>query len=159
MTRWDPDVLARVQELIDASLASAGPVQRSFYGKPERRLPAEELLRTWNSIYMCAVASYGATGWPHLAAVKLEFDERAQLSMLLYLDGMRERDLRARPRLALQKHRDDGTVITCYARAGTPSTEPVTDKRGRRHVQVPLTPVRLYGMGPYVSGPLAARGS
>jgi hypothetical protein len=157
VTTWEPAVLARIQGLLDDSLRTAGEVQRSFFGKPERRLDAKAFLQTWNGIYMCAAASAGATDWPHLAGIKLEFDAAAELPMLLYLDGARERDLRTNPRLALQKHHDDGTVLTVYARATFPAgPEPVVDRRGRRHVQVRLRPVRIYGMGPYVQGPLAA---
>jgi hypothetical protein len=152
---WDPAGLDRVQKILDASLDRAGPVQTSFFAKPDRTLRARDFVETWNAIYMCAVASYGSSGWPHLAAVKLQFDRLASLTMFLYLDTVRDRDLKHVPRLALQKHRDDGTVLTCYARAAAPATEPVTDARGRRHVLVPLEPVRMYGIGPYVSGPLA----
>ncbi|MBQ1026074.1 hypothetical protein [Micromonospora sp. C95] len=156
---WDPDGLARVQRILDASLDRAGQVQRSFFGKPGRVLPARDFLETWNSIYMCAVATYGSSRWPHLAAVKLQFDRSASLNMFLYLDTVRERDLQTSPRLALQKQRDDGTVLTCYARAGARATAPITDARGRSHVVLPLEPVRMYGIGPYVSGPLAAASS
>jgi hypothetical protein len=153
VTSWDDGVIARVQHLLDRSLERAGVVQRSFFGKPERRLAAKEFLSTWNSIYMCAVATAGATGWPHLAAIRLEFDTQAVLPMLLYLGTARERDLRERPNVALQKQDDNGTVLTCYARAQFTGVVCEPDTRGRTHTRVLLTPVRLYGIGRYVSGP------
>ena len=157
MTGWDEAVLSEVQDLLDASLASAGPVQASFFGKPERRMDALTFLTTWNSVYMCAVATAGSTPWPHIAAVKLEFDAHARLEMLLYEGSVRRRDLEEAPRLALQKHRDDGTIMTCYARLGAPTSEPTTDARGRSSTRFRLDLTRMYGIGPYVSGPLAGR--
>jgi len=154
---WSDEVLDRIQRLLDTSLATAGEVQRSFFGKPERRLAATEFLATWNSIYMCAAATTGPSGWPHVAAIKLEFDAAGRLPMLVYLGGARERDLRHNPRIGLQKHSDDGTVLTVYGRATFSDQEPVVDKRGRQHVQVLVRPVRAYAIGPYVTGPLAGR--
>ena len=49
------------------------------------------LLRTWNEIYMCAAATAGPAGWPHIASIRLEFDERAEFSMFLYTGTARER--------------------------------------------------------------------
>jgi Pyridoxamine 5'-phosphate oxidase len=157
MTCWDHEVVARVQGLLDSSLAAAGEVQRSFFGKPERRLAASEFLATWNSIYMCAATTAGESGWPHVAAIKLEFDADANLPMLVYLGGARERDLRHNPRVGLQKHKDDGTVMTVYGLAAITDEMPVTDQRGRRHIRVLIRPVRAYAIGPYVTGPLASR--
>lgn len=158
VTSWSEQVVREVQALLDDSLAAAGEVQRSFYGKPERRLSAADFLAAWNSIYMCAASTSGSGQWPHTAAIRLEFDASGRLPMLLYRGGSRERDLLANPRTALQKHRDDGTVLVVYATAQPSGAEPVVDHRGRGHVQVLLTPVRLYGMGPYVSGPLSESG-
>jgi hypothetical protein len=93
-----------------------------------------------------------------VAAIKLEFDPDANLPMLVYLGGARERDLRHNPRVALQKHKDDGTVLTVYGRATFTDQAPVTDARDRRHIQVLVRPVRAYAIGPYVTGPLAKRG-
>nr|BAO20194.1 putative MmgE/PrpD family protein [Sphaerisporangium sp. SANK 60911] len=154
-TSWTRETLDRIQEIMDASLRTAGTVQRSFFGKEERRLDAQAFLRTWNGIYMCAAATQGSGPWPHLAGIKLEFDAEGELSMLLYQGGAREADLRANPRTVLQKQDDDGTVLTVYARAEVPDDEPVIDRRGRAHIQVRLVPVRIYAMGPYVSGPLS----
>jgi len=155
MTSWDDTVIERVQRLLDSSLASAGDVQRSFFGKPERRLAAAEFLATWNSIYMCAATTAGDSGWPHVASIKLEFDADANLPMLVYLGGARERDLRRGGKVGLHKHKDDGTVMTVYGLAALGDDEPVTDKRGRRHIRMLVRPVRAYAIGPYVTGPLA----
>jgi hypothetical protein len=157
MTSWDAEVVDRVQRLLDSSLTAAGEVQRSFFGKPERRLSAAEFLATWNSIYMCAATTAGDSGWPHVAAIKLEFDADANLPMLVYLGGAREGDLRRSPRVGLQKHKDDGTVMTVYGRVAFGDDEPVTDQRGRRHICVLVRPVRAYAIGPYVTGPLASQ--
>jgi len=154
---WDPEVVARVQRLLDSSLAAAGEVQRSFFGKPERRLAAAEFLQRWNSVYMCAATTAGESGWPHVAAIKCEFNADANLPMLVYLGGARERDLRHNPRVGLHKHNDDGTVMTVYGRADFTDQVPVTDKRGRQHIRVLVRPVRAYAIGPYVTGPLASR--
>lgn len=152
---WSNAALERIQDLLDRSLEGAGAVQSSFYGKPERRLHAAEFLTTWNSIYMCAVASHGTTQWPHVASIKLLFDDDAELVTLVYEGSVRHRDLQASPRMALQKHRDDGTMLTCYAQVRDVLSEPTVDARGRSSVRVALTPVRLFGIGPYVTGPLA----
>jgi hypothetical protein len=157
MMAWRGEVVDRIQRLLDESLAAAGEVQRSFFGKPERRLAAATFLSTWNSIYMCAAATTGPSGWPHVAAVKLEFDADAYLPMLVYLGGARERDLRHNPRVGLQKQSDDGTALTVYGRTAFTDVEPVVDQRGRQHVRVLVRPVRAYAIGPYVSGPLARR--
>ncbi|HZM80381.1 MAG TPA: hypothetical protein VFC19_31990 [Candidatus Limnocylindrales bacterium] len=157
VSTWSDEVLKGFEGLLERSLAAAGEVQRTFYGKPERRLTAAAFLSTWNSIYMCAATTCGPSMWPHVAGIKLEFDAEANLPMLVYLGGARERDLRANPRVALQKHRDDGVVMVVYGRARWLPGEPSIDKRERRHAQVLVTPVRAFGMGPYVEGPLAAR--
>jgi hypothetical protein len=107
---------------------------------------------------MCAAATSGSGRWPHLAGVRLEFNAEAELHMLLYQGGPRERDLRDNPRVALQKQDDDGTVLTVYASAKFDDEEAAIDRRGRSHVQVRLMPLRLYGMGPYVSGPFSNTG-
>jgi hypothetical protein len=151
---WTPETLQRVQQLLESSIETAGAVQRSFFGKPERRLDAETFLSTWNRIYMCAAATQGSTEWPHLAGIKCEFDVNGELSMLVYRGGARDADLSANPRVVLQKHHDDGTILTIYARVSAADDAPVTDKRGRQHILMRLIPVRIYGMGPYVSVPI-----
>ena len=152
---WPDPVTAELGSLLDRSLETSDPVQRSFFDKPDRRLDAASFLDRWNSIYMCSVASYGSREWPHLGAIKLPFGDDGSLVMLLYRGSVRERDLVVNPRVALQKHHDDGTVLTIYARTLPSDGTTLVDGKGRAHTHVRLQPVRAYGVGPYTSGPLA----
>jgi hypothetical protein len=143
----------RIQRILDRSVELSGPVQRSFFGKPERRLAAVDFLTRWNSIYMCSIATSGTSSFPHLAAIRLEFDVDGRLPMLIYAESVRARDLRANPRVAVQKQVDDGTILTCYARAEFLDVELEIDARGRSSTRLMLHPTRLFGIGPYVSVP------
>ena len=156
-TTFDDPLVARIQEILDRTLASAGPLQASFFGKPERRLHAHAFLSTWNSIYMCAVATTSEGGTAHLAALPVWFEADGTLRMLLYTESVRAGDLATRPRVALQKQQDDGVVLTVYGTTRIVPGTDGTDPRGRNHVVLEIDISRIYALGPYVSGPFAKK--
>lgn len=151
MTDWTPEALARIQELLDRSAATATPVVGRVFARDEWRLDARTFLDTWNGVFTASCASATADGRPHLAALGAQFDAAGRLTMRMYEGSVRQKDFAGNPRVVLQKLGPEGTVMTVY---GTPRVVPdsympnqtTPGTPGSHEVEVAIT--RVYAMRP-----------
>ncbi|MCS6801599.1 MAG: pyridoxamine 5'-phosphate oxidase family protein [Dehalococcoidia bacterium] len=142
----DPAFVQRIQELLDRSAATATPEVGRTFARPDWRLDAQTFLDLWHQQRACTVASVGPKGQPHLAMVHADFQPDGRLTMRMFTNSVRAKDLRTNNRVALQKHLD-GAVMTIYGRARpVPGTE--ASRNGIESIEVEIEPTRIYAMKP-----------
>jgi hypothetical protein len=148
---WDAAVVDGLQAILDRSAQSATPVVGRVFAREDWRLDAAGLLERWNGPGTVSVASVSASGQPHLAAVGARFQPDGRLTMRMYEGSIRQKDVAANPRIALQKALPDGTVMTVYGTANVVAdsyqpnqTTPGT--AGSHEVEIGIT--RIYAMQP-----------
>jgi len=143
---WAADVLARVQDLLDRSAATATPEVGRVFARDDWRFDAAGFLAMWAAQRWCTVASVGAKGQPHIAVVHADFQPDGRLTMRMFTGAVRARDIVANPRVALSKNLD-GAVAMVYGRARVvPGTEAV--RREAETVEVEIDVTRIYAMKP-----------
>ncbi len=106
-----------LQEIIDSSLASAGPAVKATFDRDERRMSEEELRTFWSETRMFAVSTVGANGAPHIAPVHVAMQDDGSLEMAIFDDSVRLKDLRRDPRIAITSWAPDGRIAIVYGRA------------------------------------------
>jgi len=141
-----PEFLARIQDLLDASAASATPEVGRVFARESWRFSADDFLEMWAAQRICTVASVGAKGQPHIAVVQADFQEDGRLTMRMFTGAVRARDIAANSRVALSKNLD-GAVAMIYGRAcPVPGTEAV--RQGAETIEVVIDVTRIYAMKP-----------
>ncbi|PFG73504.1 pyridoxamine 5'-phosphate oxidase family protein [Tepidiforma thermophila] len=144
---WPPEVVARIQEILDRTAATAGPEVARVFARPDWRLSAAEFLAMWTAQRWCTVASVGPNGQPHIAIVHADFQPDGRLTMRMFTGSVRARDIAQNPRVALAKHLDDGAVAMVYGTARpVPGTEAV--RHESETVEVEIAVRRIYAMRP-----------
>lgn len=147
---FQPELVERIQGILDRSANTATPVVGTTFARPDRRHSAETFLETWNRVRMCTVASAGRNGAPHIAVVHAAFGEDGRLTMRMFENSVRQKDFRVNPRVALSKYDDDGSVMMVY---GTPREVPDTQRPSRNAegtgtIEVEIDITRIYAMSP-----------
>jgi len=113
-------------------------------------MTAAELVDFWSRIRLVAMATVGNAGQPHIAPVHATL-RGGELSVLVYEDAMRRRDLASNPRVAFTAWDGDGAVAILYGRArelegSLQSARPAQSGRERRVVEIIVELRRVYAM-------------
>src|SRR3989442_15994367 len=142
--------LQALQALIDRSTRTATPAVADSVAYPERQMTAAEFGEFWGSVRLVAMATVGAGGRPHVAPVHAAL-AGAKLSLVIYENTVRRRDIAANPGVAFTTWRADGAAAIVYGRARElPGTErearPGRSGRPRRVVEVAVELTRIYAM-------------
>ena len=139
-----------LQQILDDSLATAGPAVKATFDKDERRLSAEDLRAFWAETRMFAVSTVGAAGEPHIAPVHVSLGDDDALEMAIFEDSVRLKDLRRDPRIAITSWAPDGRIVIVYGRATeTPdSRREAGQGSGRFIVMMRIEIDRAYAMRP-----------
>jgi len=145
----EPD-LAALQAIIDRSTRTASPAVADSVAYPERQMTAAEFVEFWGSVRLVAMATVGAGGRPHVAPVHAAL-AGAKLSLVIYENTVRRRDIAANPRVAFTTWRADGAVAIVYGRArevpgSVRDTRPGRSGQPRRVVGVEVELTRIYAM-------------
>lgn len=141
-----PAVLARIQEILDRSAATATPEVARVFARPDWRLDAAAFLQLWAAQRWCTVASVGPAGQPHIAVIHAGFQPDGRLTMRMFTGSVRARDIAANPRVALSKNLD-GAVAMVYGRARVvPGSEALRGDSETVEVEIDVT--RIYAMKP-----------
>jgi uncharacterized pyridoxamine 5'-phosphate oxidase family protein len=112
MVRETEEDVHRLQELIERSFDRAGPHLRSIF-RPERRLSALELVRTFTGPRQVAVATVSGRGEPRVAPVDAVL-LRGRFHFGTSLAAARIRHLRARPSLSLTYFESDVLAVIVH---------------------------------------------
>ncbi len=152
---WPPEVLARLQHLLDRSRAAAGPAVRDTFDHSDRRMTAAEFVTFWNGTRMKAMATVGNSGKPHIAPVHAEF-VNGHLRSTIYENAVRRRDLRDNADVALTTWGPSGATAIVYGRARElpntrRETRPGATGTQRSTVALDIEVRRIYAMGGRVS--------
>jgi hypothetical protein len=105
-----------LQELLDRTVARAGPAMKQTFGRDSTRLSAEAFREFWNTTRMFAVSTRGENGSPHIAPVHVQLREDDDLEMAIFEDSVRLKDLRSDPSIAITSWGEGGTVAIVYGR-------------------------------------------
>jgi len=107
--------LARLQRLLDLSMAGAGPHLRRIV-TPERRLDAAELCRRLAGMSLLALATVTADGRPLVSPVDGIF-YRGAFYFGSAPDAVKVRHIRARPQVSATHLPGDELAVTVHGRA------------------------------------------
>jgi nitroimidazol reductase NimA-like FMN-containing flavoprotein (pyridoxamine 5'-phosphate oxidase superfamily) len=113
--RETPEDLARVQELLDASYATAGRHLLSIH-TPDRRLSAAEVAERLDGMCLLALATSTADGWPVVGPVDGVF-YRGAFHFGSAPDSLRFRHIRARPQVSATHLPGEELAVTVHGRA------------------------------------------
>jgi pyridoxine/pyridoxamine 5'-phosphate oxidase len=139
-----------LQDVLDSSLATAGPAVKATFDRDDRRLNADELRQFWSETRLFAVATVGTNGGPHIAPVHVAMMEDGNLEMSIYADSVRLKDLRRDPRIAITSWAPDGRIVIVYGRATevADSRREVSRDPGRFIIGMRIDVDRAYAMRP-----------
>ncbi len=110
-----PDELDRLQDLLDRSMASAGPHLRDIIG-PERRLDAHELVERLPGMRLLVLATVTADGRPLTAPVDGYF-LHGDFWFSLGTGAVRTRHLTARAAVSATHLPDESLAVTVHGSA------------------------------------------
>ncbi|HYB99148.1 MAG TPA: pyridoxamine 5'-phosphate oxidase family protein [Candidatus Limnocylindrales bacterium] len=141
--------MAALQRLLESSPAASPALADSVAFAP-RRMSAAELASFWSSIRLVAMATVGPSGQPHIAPVHAEL-RGDELSVQVYADATRRRDLQSNPRVAFTAWDSEGAVAILYGRArevegSLRSARPSQAGREREVVEILVRLTRVYAM-------------
>ncbi|HYC57198.1 MAG TPA: pyridoxamine 5'-phosphate oxidase family protein [Candidatus Binatia bacterium] len=149
-TAESADDVAALQKLLESSTGLATPALADSVAWEPRRMTAAELIDFWSRIRLVAMATVGPAGQPHIAPVHAEL-RGSELSVLVYEDAVRRRDLAANPRVAFTAWDSDGAVVILYGRAAEKpgsvrEARPSQAGRPRKVVEMVVRLTRVYAM-------------
>ncbi len=144
--------LEELQRLIDRSVATAGPSAARSIAWSQRQMTATELVEFWNATPLVAMTTVSPSGRPHSAPVHARL-LGARLSLVIYTDTVRRRDLRTNPRVSFTTWGPGGAAVIAYGRASevadsVRAARPAQDGSEREVVEVVVEIDRIYAMGP-----------
>ena len=147
---WQPEVLQRIQDILDRSSASAGRAARETFNREHRRMSAREVVQFWNQTKVKAMSTISPKGKPHIAPIHASF-ENGTLRTTIYTNAVRRRDLRANPEVALTTWGENGAAVILYGRASEvpgseKETRPGASGTPRRTVTLNIDVHRIYAM-------------
>ena len=105
--------LQALQDLIDRSIASAGPAAADSLAWPALQMSAAEFVEFWRGAALVAMATVGEHGGPHIAPVHARLDG-TRLRLVIYDNTLRRRDIAANPPVAFTTWRADGAAAIVY---------------------------------------------
>ncbi len=151
-TSQSPDDLARLQAVLDFSSETASASVAASVAEPSRTMNATELTEFWESVGLVAMTTVGASGQPHSAPVHARLLGDT-LSLVIYEDTVRRRDLRHNPRVAFTTWSGLGTAVILYGRAeevpgSLRDARPAASGKPRKVVEILVRLTRVYAMGP-----------
>jgi hypothetical protein len=112
-----PDALDRLQDLLDRSMAGAGPHLRDIIG-PERRLDARQLTETLTGMRLLVLATVTADGRPLTAPVDGYF-LHGMFWFSLGTTAVRTRHLTERAQVSATHLPNESLAVTVHGRAET----------------------------------------
>jgi len=138
-----------LQDLLDRSSRTATPAVADSVAYPERQMTADELLAFWESARVMAMTTVGPNGQPHTAPVHSRL-EGTTLTLVVYDNTVRRRDLLTNPRVSFTTWKD-GAVAILYGRArevpgSLRETRPGRSGTPRRVVTIEVELTRAYAM-------------
>ncbi|MCS6801598.1 MAG: pyridoxamine 5'-phosphate oxidase family protein [Chloroflexota bacterium] len=143
---WDKAHLDRIQAILDRTAKNARPEAARIFARDDWRFNAEQFMEFWQNTHWCTVASVGPNGQPHLAVIHSYFQPDGRLTMRMFTNSLRAKDLQTNNRVALNKNAD-GAVATVYGRARiVPGSEAV--RQGAESVEVEIDITSIYAMKP-----------
>jgi hypothetical protein len=139
-----------LEQILSTSAGKAGPALADSVAWGPRRMHAGELLEFWKSVRLVAMTTIGANGQPHSAPVHAEL-RGATLSLLVYEDAVRRRDIAGNRRVSFTTWDGDGAVAILYGRAAEVpgslrAARPSQSGRNRRVVEVEVKLTRVHAM-------------
>lgn len=148
----DLQALQALQNLIDRSVASAGPAAADSLAWPALQMSAAEFVEFWSGATLVAMATAGEKGNPHIAPVHARLDG-TRLRLVIYDNTLRRRDIAANPRVAFTTWRADGAAAIVYgvAREVAGSLRPARagqSGKPRQVVEVEVELTRVYAKRP-----------
>ena len=111
-----PDDLTRLQALLDASIAEAGPFLRASFEMPAHSLSAGQLAGALQGIVYVALATVTAKGEPRVAPIGALF-YRGTFYIPTTANAARTHHVRQRPAVSLTYYRDAGLAVILHGRA------------------------------------------
>jgi len=149
-TTWPPEVLAKLQVLLDRTRRVGGEAILDTFSRPERQLSALEFAQFWNATRMKAMATVSPDGTPHMAPVHAELIG-GRLRTTIFEKAVRRADLRTNPRVSFTCWGPHGAAAILYGRAHeVPDSlrESRTGASGapRRTVTLEIEITRIYAM-------------
>lgn len=111
-----PDDLTRLQALLDASIAEAGPFLRASFEMPAHSLSAAQLAGALQGIVHVALATVTAKGEPRVEPICALF-YRGTFYIPTTAKAARTRHIRQRPAVSLICFRDNGFALILHGRA------------------------------------------
>lgn len=111
-----PDDLTRLQALLDASIAQAGPFLRTSFEMPAHSLAAAQLAGALQGIVHVALATVTAKGEPRVAPIGA-IVYRGTFYIPTTANAARTRHIRQRPAVSLTCFRDNGFAVILHGRA------------------------------------------
>lgn len=146
----DTDSLRALQSLIDRSTATASQAVASSVAARDRQMSAHELVEFWQRVGLVAMTTVDPQGRPHSAPVhaRLRGDH---LSLVVYENTVRRRDLAGNPRVSFVTWDDNGGAVILYGRAheitdSLRAARHTADGSSRRVVEIDVELTRVYAM-------------
>jgi general stress protein 26 len=116
---WSETLVDRVQGILDRSAETAGREARKSVANAAYRLTATETLDAlgaWRALGVVSLATVGAAGQPHIAAVHAGFDGE-DFTFRAFEGSRKHADLSRSPRVAICKTLPDTTKVSIYGKA------------------------------------------
>lgn len=140
---------AALQALLDRSTRSATPAVADSVAYPDRQMTAPELMDFWKAARIQAMTTVGRNGQPHTAPVHSTLDGTT-LTLVIYEDTVRRRDLQTNPRVSFTTWKD-GAVAILYGRArevpgSLRDSRPGRSGKPRKVVTIEVALTRAYAM-------------
>jgi len=143
-----PETIRRLQEVMDRSVAGAGPaIAKNFVGGGWA-MTAEEFVAFWGETRMAAVSTVSQNGQVHVAPLEITLVD-GQLRIPTFHDAQRLKDHRANARCGITAWDGPYRAVIVYGHAreeGAP---------GAGMVNIVVEPRRIYAIRPPAGDPRA----
>lgn len=151
-----PETLARLQEILDRSAATAGPALRRNFIAGRWPMSAEEFVAFWDTRPMASLSTVSANCAVHAVPLDPRFID-GKFLIATFPDSVRLRDHRANPRCAIAASDGPYRAVIVYGDAReveqdlTSRTAEVAVEQGYSPadmVSIEVTPTRIYAIRP-----------
>jgi hypothetical protein len=134
-----PETLAKIEHIMERSIATAGRAMREAFGASEWRMSVQEFIDFWGYERMASIATVSARSEVHAAALDMRLVDGV-FHVPTYANALRLRDHRANPRCVITSWQDSYHVAVVYGRATLHDTVGMVD--------VQVVPTRIYAIRP-----------
>jgi len=139
------ETLARLQEIIDRSIATAGPAIRQNFTGPEWSMSAEELVKFWGAGRVASVSTVSAAGAVHVAPLEITLVD-GKFHAPTFANSRRLKDHRENPRCGIAAWEGEAYwAVIAYGTAREADRHPAA---AAAMVEVEITPTRIYAIRP-----------